>query len=113
MQPVDFVDKKENLTIPELIEKAVTAKEGILSKAGVLTVKTGKRTGRSPKDKFIVKDDFTKNTVNWGSIHQPIEKHIFNKLWEKAYQHVLQKNILFIYQIYKLGRIKKLILKLK
>jgi phosphoenolpyruvate carboxykinase (ATP) len=53
----------ENLSVEELIEKALERNEGEIASNGALLVKTGKRTGRSPLDRFIVKDELTVNSV--------------------------------------------------
>ena len=54
-------------TIPELLEEAVRNHEGRLSDKGAICVTTGKHTGRSPKDKYIVMDENSKDTVWWTS----------------------------------------------
>ena len=59
-----------NLTTAPLVEKAVERREGQLTKDGALLVDTGKFTGRSVKDKFIVRDETTEETINWGKINQ-------------------------------------------
>ena len=61
-----------NLTTAPLVEKAVAHGEGQLTKDGALLVDTGKFTGRSVKDKFIVRDATTEETINWGKINQPM-----------------------------------------
>lgn len=67
-----------------LIEEAVKRGEGQLAANGALTVKTGYRTGRSPKDRYIVKDDITHDAVDWGVINQPFSPEKFERLYEKA-----------------------------
>lgn len=59
-------------------------KEGVIASNGALCVTTGSRTGRSPKDRYLVDDSITHDTVDWGVINQPISKDDFNKLWQKA-----------------------------
>jgi phosphoenolpyruvate carboxykinase (ATP) len=59
-----------NLTTAPLVEKAVERGEGKLTAHGALLVDTGKFTGRSVKDKYIVRDDATEDTINWGPINQ-------------------------------------------
>ncbi|QNM83038.1 phosphoenolpyruvate carboxykinase [Sphingomonas sabuli] len=59
-----------NLTTAPLVEQAVRRGEGELTKDGALLVDTGKFTGRSVKDKFIVRDETTEDTINWGPINQ-------------------------------------------
>ena len=58
------------MTPPELIEETIKKNMGVLSDTGALCIDTGKFTGRSPKDRFIVKDNSTNNTVDWGNINK-------------------------------------------
>lgn len=81
-----------NLTADELVAHALKQNEGVLSANQALTVLTGKRTGRSPKDRFIVKDLLTENTVDWGNINQPTTPEIFQTLWKKAFNWLNQQN---------------------
>lgn len=69
---------------PELLtEAAIKQGHGILSDQGALVIETGEFTGRSPKDKFIVKDGITENTVDWNEINQPISTEHFQGLVKK------------------------------
>src|SRR6476469_584334 len=61
-----------NLGTAPLVEHALKRGEGQLTKDGALLVDTGKFTGRSVKDKFLVRDATTEDTINWGSITQPM-----------------------------------------
>ncbi|WP_309601624.1 phosphoenolpyruvate carboxykinase [Sphingomonas sp.] len=61
-----------NLTTGPLVEKAIERGEGKLTAHGALLVDTGKFTGRSVKDKYIVRDAATEGTINWGPINQPM-----------------------------------------
>jgi len=61
-----------NLETAPLVEAAIHRGEGRLTKDGALLVDTGKFTGRSVKDKFVVRDATTEDTINWGSINQPM-----------------------------------------
>jgi phosphoenolpyruvate carboxykinase (ATP) len=61
-----------NLGTAPLVERAVQRGEGRLTKDGALLVDTGKFTGRSVKDKFVVRDGTTEDTINWGPINQPM-----------------------------------------
>jgi len=81
----------KTLTSQQLVEEALKNQEGVLSSTGALCVNTGKRTGRSPKDRFIVKDALTEKTVAWGSINQPISAEIFSTLWQKASEYLAQR----------------------
>ena len=72
------------LSKDELLEKALMANEGVLNDNGALIVETGHRTGRSPKDRFIVKDALTENTVDWGNINQPFCAQQVDALWQEV-----------------------------
>jgi phosphoenolpyruvate carboxykinase (ATP) len=61
-----------NMTTAPLVETAITRGEGKLTRHGALLVDTGKFTGRSVKDKYIVRDTTTEDTINWGAINQPM-----------------------------------------
>ena len=61
-----------NLTTGPLVEQAIGRGEGKLTAHGALLVDTGKFTGRSVKDKYIVRDSATEDTINWGPINQPM-----------------------------------------
>lgn len=67
----------KNLSSHKLIEESLKREEGHLSKDGVLVVNTGSYTGRSPAAKFIVKDDLTKDTVDWGEVNKSISSDEF------------------------------------
>lgn len=102
MSTVSFVSNLEsvlkktktynNLSTPELIEKAIERGEGFLTSAGALRVETGKYTGRSPKDKFIVKESSTKQDINWGSVNQSIEEEQFKRLYDKVLNYLSEKD---------------------
>src|SRR5690242_7545826 len=73
-----------NLGAPQLIEHALQRREGLLAHNGALVVRTGQFTGRSPKDKFIVRDEFTESEVNWGPVNQPLSPVHFDGILSKA-----------------------------
>ena len=73
-----------NLSAKELLNIALDRGEGKLAKNGALSVTTGRRTGRSPLDRFIVQDEITMNEVDWGTINQPISTECFERLWQRA-----------------------------
>lgn len=80
-----------DLSIKELLAAALRRNEGVLSSNGALVTKTGKRTGRSPKDRFIVEDDITREQVDWGNVNQPLSSKIFEQLWQQASNYLEDK----------------------
>lgn len=87
--------KKVNyqLSVPELVEDAIKKGEGYLVESGALTADTGRFTGRSPKDRFIVEDDITRDAVWWGNINQPISSDVFHALYKKVGDHLSNEEI--------------------
>ncbi len=74
----------ENLPPARLVEAAVRRREGMLAGNGSLVARTGKRTGRSPKDRFIVQDGTTHEKVEWGVVNKPFPTESFKVLLDKA-----------------------------
>ncbi|PID15856.1 phosphoenolpyruvate carboxykinase (ATP) [Sporosarcina sp. P34] len=85
-------------SVAELTEKAVARGEAKLSADGAITARTGKYTGRSPKDKFIVEDAVSKDKVDWGSTNSPISEEIFDSLYTKVIEHLKKKDELFVFK---------------
>ncbi|MEO8861307.1 MAG: phosphoenolpyruvate carboxykinase (ATP), partial [Ginsengibacter sp.] len=77
----------------ELIKQAVENGEGVLSDTGALVIDTGEFTGRSPKDRFIVKDDLTTGTIDWNDFNLPIEEEYFDLLYKKMTDYLKGKKI--------------------
>lgn len=73
-----------NLSSQELIHHALARSEGELASNGALVVQTGSRTGRSPQDRFIVKDNITEQTIDWNTINQALPPETFDHLFKKA-----------------------------
>jgi len=73
-----------NLSPSELVEETLTRGQGVLSDTGALAIDTGEFTGRSPKDRFIVKDDLTEDAVWWGDINIPFSTEKFNNLYNRV-----------------------------
>lgn len=73
-----------NLTPSELITEALKNGEGVLTDTGALMWDTGKFTGRAPKDRYIVEDEFTRDLVWWGDINKSFSEENFNRLYDKV-----------------------------
>lgn len=89
----DYKNLHRNLNIPSLIEFATKRGEGALSDKGALVINTGKYTGRSPKDRFIVRDGITEDTINWGEINLPIDEEVFNKIYNDVTEYLREKDL--------------------
>lgn len=81
------------LSPEELTEQSLERGEGVLNDTGALVIKTGEFTGRSPKDKFIVKDDITAETVHWNDFNLPIAPEYFDQLYSKMMDHLENKEL--------------------
>ncbi len=85
------------LSVPQLVEKVLTRKEGILTSTGAVKAETGKYTGRSPKDKYIVEEAATKEKIAWGSVNQSISEDAFSKLYDKVLDYLEKRDELFVF----------------
>jgi len=78
----------EQLSPTQLRKDILRLKEGIEADSGALVIETGKFTGRSPKDKFIVEDEITRDTVNWNDFNIPISSECFDKIYSSAVNYL-------------------------
>jgi phosphoenolpyruvate carboxykinase (ATP) len=77
----------------KLVEKTITLGMGKIANNGALAINTGEFTGRSPKDRFIVKDSITENVVWWGDINIEMSEDSFERLYQKAIQYTNGKEL--------------------
>ncbi|POY37091.1 phosphoenolpyruvate carboxykinase (ATP) [Solitalea longa] len=82
-----------NLTPAELVEEAICRGEGHLVDSGALSIDTGEFTGRSPKDRFIVCDDITRDAVWWGDINIKFEPAKFDQLLHRMQAYLGGKEV--------------------
>ena len=82
-----------NLSVEKLLEAATQKNEGMITSTGSLSVKTGKYTGRSPDDRFIVFDDLTHDKIHWGKVNKQIPTETFEKLSQKMKKFVDGKEL--------------------
>ena len=72
----------------ELVQDTIRIGEGVLNDTGALVIRTGEFTGRSPKDKFIVKDETTADSIHWNDFNIPIEPRYFDIIFEKIARYL-------------------------
>jgi len=73
-------DLHYQLTPEQLVRDTLRRKEGVLSDTGALVIRTGEFTGRSPKDRYIVKDEITTDNIHWNEFNQPLEEKYFDTI---------------------------------
>jgi phosphoenolpyruvate carboxykinase (ATP) len=83
---------QRNLPVGRLVEEALARREGVLANNGALAVQTGGRTGRSPRDRFVVRDEETSGSIWWGAVNQPMERETFDRLLARVRDHFRGKD---------------------
>jgi phosphoenolpyruvate carboxykinase (ATP) len=81
------------LSPKQLIAQSLERGEGVLNDTGALVIETGEFTGRSPKDRYIVKDASTAGTIHWNEFNQPIEEKYFDRLYRKVINYLADKEL--------------------
>ncbi len=76
----------------ELVQDTLRIGEGVLNDTGALVIKTGEFTGRSPKDRFFVKDEITADSVHWNDFNIPIEEKYFDIIYKKSLDYLENVN---------------------
>jgi phosphoenolpyruvate carboxykinase (ATP) len=88
-----------NLSVPALYEEAVRRREALMAVDGPLVCRTGQHTGRSPNDKFIVRESSSEDKVWWSKVNRPIEPHFFDALHRRM-AHYVEGRELFVQDCY-------------
>ena len=88
--------KQENVLINPPIqlvcEHILKFDEGKIGQSGAMMIDTGEFTGRSPKDKYFVEEDFSKDNLWWGEVNKKVDVSIFNKLYQKIINYYKEDN---------------------
>ncbi len=82
-----------NLEPAELVEHTILNGQGVFANSGALAIDTGEFTGRSPKDKFCVKDEKTEGTVWWGDVNYPFQPAQFDALYDKMCAYLMNRDV--------------------
>lgn len=88
-----------NLRPARLVAEALRRNEGFLSDRGALVAQTGKRTGRSPKDRFIVREPSCEKSVHWGDVNVAIDPARFDNIQKKVFEYLASRD-LFVQDLY-------------
>lgn len=88
-----------NLSTPALYEQALARYEGMLAHLGPLVVRTGQYTGRSPRDRFIVREPSTENKIAWGEVNRPFDPERYEALRKRLLAYLEGKD-LFVQDCY-------------
>src|SRR4051812_4142596 len=93
--PIERIGRRTiaNLAPADLYERAIRAEEGILAADGPLVVRTGTHTGRSPKDKFVVREPWSEAKVGWGDINRPIEEHHYDGFRRRLLAYLSDRDV--------------------
>ena len=84
---------RANRSSAELVEDAIRAGEGLIAADGPLVVRTGKHTGRSPQDKFIVDEPTSHDKIWWGEVNRPISEAHYDKLRARLVAYCAEKDL--------------------
>jgi len=84
---------RANLPTAELVEDAIRAGEGVLAADGPLVVRTGKHTGRSPQDKFIVDEPSSRDKIWWGQVNRPISQAHYDRLRARLVAYCAERDL--------------------
>jgi phosphoenolpyruvate carboxykinase (ATP) len=82
-----------NLSTAELVEDAIRAGEGLIAAEGPLVVRTGRHTGRSPQDKFIVDEPSSRDKIWWGEVNRPISQTHYDRLRSRLIAYCAEKDL--------------------
>jgi len=100
-----------NISVAQLTEFIIKGGEGKLTSKGSVVINTGKYTGRAAKDRFIVKDDVTRDKVNWGDVNLPVDEQVFDNLYNDVTEYLKGKD-LFLFDGF-VGSLKKCALSIR
>jgi phosphoenolpyruvate carboxykinase (ATP) len=86
----------QNPAVPTLYMHALRREEGVLAEGGALVVDTGRHTGRSPKDKFVVREPSSEDRIWWGKVNQPLDQEHYDGLREKVVDYLGEHDLYVI-----------------
>src|SRR5699024_12741042 len=91
---------QHKLSVSVLVEKILSREEGILSSTGAIRAMTGKYTGRSPKDRYVVNDDVSGDVIDWGAVNQRIDEASLERLYHKVTEYLYNNKEVFYFIVF-------------
>ena len=88
-----------DLSTPHLVEHTLLRGEGCVAHQGPIVVSTVPYTGRSPKDKFVVREETTEKDIWWGDVNHPIETEVYEALYDRVAEYLGQQD-LYVQDVY-------------
>ena len=88
-----------NLSVAALYEQAIRNGEGQLADGGAFVAITGQHTGRSPKDKYIVKESSTEGNIAWGDVNLPVSEAVFDQIHQRMLAY-FQRRHAYVADVY-------------
>lgn len=82
----------KDLALAHLAELAILRGEGEFASNGALVVRTGKRTGRSPMDRYIVDEPGSAAAIDWGAVNRPVAPEVFSALWQRVERYLGERD---------------------
>lgn len=82
-----------NLSVGKLVEYALKNEGAVLTDSGALSINTGKYTGRSPSDRFIVDSPSVHDKISWGKVNVPIKEEVFDRLYNRTLDYLKSKDV--------------------
>ena len=82
-----------NLSVPRLYEEAIARNEGHVGERGTFVGFTSPHTGRSPKDRFVVKEPSTEKDIDWGAVNQPVSPEVFDHFYKEVMNYFKGKDV--------------------
>jgi len=82
-----------DLPVPMLYEHTLRRGQGVVAHKGSLAVNSAPYTGRSPKDKYVVRETATEDQVWWGEVNHPMEPEVFDTVYRRVAGHLAEQTL--------------------
>ena len=97
---LDLEKAYRNLSVPEIYEHSIASGKVQLTASGPFNAVTSPHTGRSPNDKFLVRENSSEGDVQWGAVNRPIDEDVFERLHQKVIDYLNKRPSLYARDVY-------------